>query len=897
MQTNSNRKGLALGAIFALLLSTFGLSAPAVAADAVAGAQIEIRVGAGADDDNFNGVIFEDFPVLSLLKSGVTNTQWADGNVYYEVTKVSGAMDVVLSTYSTAIADGVTASALVSSGTDDKDGNASGPSISAVIYSQNTTASAATGDSHTTFSAKVTAGGVSTLSVRAVTGSAGLATSTSPTVVLSIKVWVEDQFNEDGVWQAIEPYTVQTVTLHSAAAIPGTVTLNTPVDGDDVLTVSAAVTTINYGALGGSFYIGMDGNLDHTYVGNADTTQGGEDAVGSTFSAGIAISTVLKDAAGAMSSSFYVNSTDGITSSAKVAAGLYYITASKTILAYDNGILIATVSKTVAAPAAEALSVTVVADSANVYQQSGIQGTYRARPNTSYTVAVTAYTYSGEINASDSASVAATVTLTLTGTTLTTDGASPKTVSINGGAPTTSYGTVSVAVPAGGSGTVTVETYGFANNDYVTFSAAVGNLSTTSTVVAEEISYTVTNTSDDVLTPAGTSVALGWSVKDQWAQLSTLTTQRLKLTKGGDGFNYAETISYVTVVAGQASYDFLPTPVTYTGSATVRADLQVYSDALRAYIDGSSNTTVNVITSDVANAFSTGLAVSHSGTISYFPNTTSYTAVSGTVVNTGSLVVVSAPGLIFKTDAATTTYSDSISLRAGSGGAYSFSVTSLKAGTFTMTLTNGSDVTTSLLVVPTASQDAGRSIGFDTTNIVPGKTRIVTGTVYDANGNPVATTGDATITVTFAGTAGIPVGSMPTETDVNGNFQVSVLTSAQDSGTFTITAVYNKDGASTATADLVSKVQTITVGAEDSSSTPSADQKVNAGSFKGYVAVYAKGYEGQRLSAKIGNDWVVVESLASNFERVVDFTGAGYTIAVRIYIDRVLVDTITVTTK
>ena len=157
MQTNSNRKGLALGAIFALLLSTFGLSAPAVAADAVAGAQIEIRVGAGADDDNFNGVIFEDFPVLSLLKSGVTNTQWADGNVYYEVTKVSGAMDVVLSTYSTAIGDGVTASALVSSGTDDENGDASGPSISAVIYSQNTTASAATGDSHTTFSAKVIA--------------------------------------------------------------------------------------------------------------------------------------------------------------------------------------------------------------------------------------------------------------------------------------------------------------------------------------------------------------------------------------------------------------------------------------------------------------------------------------------------------------------------------------------------------------------------------------------------------------------------------------------------------------------------------------------------------------------------------------------------------------------
>ena len=77
----------------------------------------------------------------------------------------------------------------------------------------------------------------------------------------------------------------------------------------------------------------------------------------------------------------------------------------------------------------------------------------------------------------------------------------------------------------------------------------------------------------------------------------------------------------------------------------------------------------------------------------------------------------------------------------------------------------------------------------------------------------------------------------------------------------------------------------------------SSDTKVNAGSFKGYVAVYAKGYEGQRLSAKIGNDWVIVPSLASSFERIVDFTGAGVEIAVRIYIDRVLMDTINLTTK
>ncbi len=77
---------------------------------------------------------------------------------------------------------------------------------------------------------------------------------------------------------------------------------------------------------------------------------------------------------------------------------------------------------------------------------------------------------------------------------------------------------------------------------------------------------------------------------------------------------------------------------------------------------------------------------------------------------------------------------------------------------------------------------------------------------------------------------------------------------------------------------------------------PSA-QKVNAGSFKGYVAIYAKGYEGQRLSAKIGNDWVIVPALKSRFERITDFTGKGYQIRVRIYIDRVLEATINLTTK
>ena len=86
------------------------------------------------------------------------------------------------------------------------------------------------------------------------------------------------------------------------------------------------------------------------------------------------------------------------------------------------------------------------------------------------------------------------------------------------------------------------------------------------------------------------------------------------------------------------------------------------------------------------------------------------------------------------------------------------------------------------------------------------------------------------------------------------------------------------------------------------SASSEVDRKVNAGSFKGYVAVYAKGYEGHRLSAKVGSDWVIVPVIENNHQsgtlfRAVDYTGPGVSIAVRIYIDRSLVETVNLVTK
>ena len=82
--------------------------------------------------------------------------------------------------------------------------------------------------------------------------------------------------------------------------------------------------------------------------------------------------------------------------------------------------------------------------------------------------------------------------------------------------------------------------------------------------------------------------------------------------------------------------------------------------------------------------------------------------------------------------------------------------------------------------------------------------------------------------------------------------------------------------------------------------TASALIKVNAGSFKGYVALYALGSEGKRLSAKVGNKWVIVPSIPAatkNLYRLIAFVGPGVDISVRIYIDRVLIETIDLTTK
>jgi len=224
---------------------------------------------------------------------------------------------------------------------------------------------------------------------------------------------------------------------------------------------------------------------------------------------------------------------------------------------------------------------------------------------------------------------------------------------------------------------------------------------------------------------------------------------------------------------------------------------------------------------------------------------------------------------------------DSIVVFTDSTGSYEAFVRSAVAGTQTISI-DAQGATTSTTVRFQSSTGVASAMTLAApSSVKPGARVDVVATVVDKYGKPVVG-----LTVNFKDNGPGVLDAATATTDVFGEAQVTLTTLAAESGTNTITAWATIDGSYTVL------TKQITVG-----TVAAADAKVNAGSFKGYVALYAKGYAGARMSAKVGNDWVVVPVLASNFERVVEYTGAGYSINVPIYIDRVLVSTVAVTTK
>jgi len=830
------------------------------------------------DISNFTGLITEDFPIYAELLPGVSTADFDTTTLKWKITRVSGAMDVVAQA-TTVSANAVGVGNYTMEIDDLTQVGSTSSTVETVGSGISATNSEFVGISSTeafaqTIDARVTTAntGIAPLFIRA-TSASGV-TSSSPDTVVQVTAFLDTQGGTNGVLDADEWYTTVTITLKGSAGLAPTLSLASMTDGDTYVTASATLAGMNWSNLNGKPFLALTSSHATNYFSKSTAA-----ADGSVTSSAIT-GTQATNRAGVVTESF---TTAAASESKYVTLTLRYVEDGTATNAASGVALGASLTVMVGAPGADTVSISSVVSTNNI---AGGGVAYTVRQN--QTVTVTLYALSNSASVSGQA-----ITVTTGGNVgLVT---SSRTLSVDGVLKTT-HPTFTVTTDANGFASFTLAPSGYVNANTITIDASVGNVSApTVTLTVDDPDYTVAAAYSTLLTAPGTAVNLDLTVEDQYGAAYVGTDGYIKLTRNAStGFAPAVTVSYHAIVAGAATVAYTPESATATGSSSLTADFVRMING--AYVDSGTEVAISVNVSSTARSFGLGLAASYSAHVSYWPATVSWTTVTAKVANTGSAVVVSGDSsLIFRASAALpTTTSGGITVRASGALEYTFQVSAPLTGNHTLTMTNGTATTTSLLVVAAAPYTSGATITFDTSAITAGKTKIVTGTLKDMNGNPVYTAGTASMVVTYAGTAGIPVGSMPTATDVNGNFVVSILTSAADDGDFTLTATYMKNGASTVLADRITKVQTITVGTAAAAST---DAKVNAGSFKGYVAVYAKGYKGQRLSAKVGNDWVVVESLASNFERVVEFTGAGYTIAVRIYIDRVLVDTITVTTK
>jgi hypothetical protein len=843
MQKNKNRQGLALGAVFAMVASLFVMASPAQANESSAviypseGLETQTTI---LGDEAFDLDIRFGTSVDAGTKEYI-NTPAAGFGVVF--TKPAGV------TLSATVTGEASASATVS-------GTVAG----------------------TTYTAGAQSSQSGTAAVKMAVALPGR-TSVSAAVAIIATPFLD--LNRNGAKDAGEPSgTAVTINFVPWSTLGATVSITEAVAGDDELIGTFAVTpnaAINWAQLAGSFFI----SVSHTAETHASAA-GGTDSAAVT---GVALSlatfaSASNTATGNYSASFVVQTAVFTTSGTvpSVSATVHY----------QAQTLVATAKIAVTGLGVSAVTISAVTGP-NAVQTTGTA--IAARVNSAFSL--NAYPWSSSLTTS--VAVASKVTVTSqTGIEFDADSG----VILNG-VTYTSSATYLAAEFTLAAGTVTIPMSSFGQNpggNEITKLTIVSQLKTAFVDInLVAAAQTVAYAPETIAGTAGTAKSFAVTAKDQWAQSSVRSDQRIaaSVVLGG---SVSETVS-AAVVNGAATVVVTPNPATRTGSAVVTFTLQSFDQASQAWKDtGTADTAVwNIFTYTAGTDSITSRTVSKSASISYGVALSWSETIAVVIANSFSDVVASAPGLMIQNaDSTTVTASDVLTI-AANGKTANFKFTSRLAGTYTVTFTNGTATTTSTIIVDVAGHDSGATLTFDKASIANGTTTTVTGTLKDVNGNPVMTSGSSDVSVAWTG-KGLPFGNATNmETDASGQLTFYVLVLSGEVGDAAISATYKPAGLAVSTKN-VSVVHAVAVGKAAASA--AADQKVNVGSFKGYVALYAKGYEGQKMSAIVAGKWIVVASLASDFERVVRFTGAGYTITTKIYIDGVQIgDEFTTVTK
>jgi hypothetical protein len=908
MSKNSNRRGLALGAMFSLVASLFVGATPASAAPSTTAFNFEPVLGT-----SFSTLLTEDFHMVVQRDTSVVSAQDFNEHLAYEITtnrafsSSTYSVGVITGTYSGAVANIASHSFNVSisafTAVASSEYRTSVPVYQGgILYSlaqlpQLVAATYAETQSYVVVPGSRSASVNNFIGLTMGQYGAGLyATSESGAVTVTVRAFLD--LNNDKLFNAAsEPSATQTVSFIKFSSVTRTVTVPSVVATQTVVTISAVVSGINTQQLDGKWSVRVNQWGPTGLIAATSYSPSAESSF--TFSAPATLQKQVNIVSASASNSisadlvyFALSYSPALTYSDLIYATAQAFGQAGGATTGENYNSFSTVIRW--ANAGTQTSDVVGATGVSLY---GVAGTNLLAGTTGLvgtdgtsTFRSGSRTFTVRLSTSGNVS-GATATFTFSNAAL----SGTKTYAVDGGTQinTGTFSSITKTIPSNGLVDLPFSTVGFATGNTITIHAQVSGVSGAIKFVltcADPV-YTVVGDSTQVAVAPGGSANLGVTVRDQFLVNSTATDQRIRFI-WATGYSGTATQSDVLVVAGRATATVVHSPASSTLSATMRAILQDSTGGVFTERVGANHETFSFTVTSATNGFRTGLAVSYSATISY-GTAYSWSPVinDAFVVVTGSLIVVSGTGLIFKDDVVGNIATDSITLPGDSAGRVKFYVTARKAGSYTVTLTAGTATTTSLIVVRDAQDNAGKAIAFDVSSMESGRAAIVTGTLTDLNGNPVDTSlGNASIALTVTGTGATYVGSLAAETNADGKFQVALLSGPGQTGTMTITAVYSPTS-NAAAADKVTKVQTVSVLA-------AAVPEVNAviGSFNGRWAVRVENAKGSVVSVKAGKKWAKFNALNNNYLYSIKSV-KGSTIAISVWVDGELQNSQTITIK
>ena len=419
-----------------------------------------------------------------------------------------------------------------------------------------------------------------------------------------------------------------------------------------------------------------------------------------------------------------------------------------------------------------------------------------------------------------------------------------------------------VTTAADGTVSVPVSLSGLAdtNSFNIVLSAQGETGATTVVTVADtaDASFAGLNLNGGVMkVAAGSTYSLSYAALDNFGQLLS-GNYRVVLIESGATPDVAYAQPLVNGVATFSLTDSADVTESYS------ADLQVYNTTTGAWDDaglaavtdtpvvGSSNAAATVtLTGTGSNANVTALALNNSA-LSAADTRLGQTAptvvtpavsaagnvatLAGQVtdaagVATYSHVTLSAPGVLFVSGTVYSVGSITVQTSAtgGFGNVLAYSNT---AGKATITATAGAASKTLEVTFVAAALTTGATLTITAPdNVLPGSTLAISALLVDKWGNPVAATATEGFKYSYTG-PGIQVGTAPVAYGTDGVAKLGYLLGSNDSGTITVTFSYDGDNDATTTADNLAVTKTITIG---SAAVSSWTKNLNDGTVKMYA--------------------------------------------------------------